>query len=171
MADLWKDLNLFAEEVVESQAIKILREQARLLNKKTNGMVKATFSKINYKTSFVETFVEAVGTAMPDYLKSEKAEILEDDLKDKEDLNEMYTSVRYKFEIFNDTYRFRIFTLNYKKIFPIQIEIDGGIRKELNIQSASEDVNSDEELTELVSKVFSSRKLSTIISKMMSQQS
>lgn len=47
MTDLWGDLSIEETKFDESKAIELLREQARLLDKKTNGKVKATFSKID----------------------------------------------------------------------------------------------------------------------------
>ena len=167
MADLWGELDIEKKEqgLSDSRAIDILREQARLLENKTNGSVKATFSKINYKLSAPEilgrSLISLTGGGT-------KEEILETELSGKKDLNEIYIFQKYKFEIFNDTYRFRVFILNYRPVFPLELEPDEGIKDELKL-STTVRINSDEELSNLVSSIFSSNKLKMIISRMITK--
>lgn len=160
MTDLWGNIQLEEEKFSDSKAIEILREQARLLDKKTNGMIKATFSKVEYKKSTSEV----IGQTLLSFAGT-KEEIVESELEGKEDLNRIYTYTKYKFEIFNDTYRFRVFILEYRPVFPIEIEVDEGIRDELKL-STIEKINSDDELKELVSSIFSSNKVQMIINRM-----
>ena len=101
-------------------------------------------------------------------LSETKEEIVESELEGKKDLNSIYSFVKYKFEIFNDTYRFRIFILNYRPVFPIEIDVDEGIKDELNLSSTHR-INSDDELRELVTAIFSSTKVQMIIKRMYAQ--
>ena len=161
MTDLWGEIPLGKTQNEESKAIEILREQARLLEKKTDSKIKATFSKLKYKidTDRIGQVIRAInGTGV---------EIMDSELEGKEDINEIYNFTKYKFEIYNSTYRFRVFILNFRSVFPIEIEVDEGIRDELKI-SSKESINNDEELKELVSNIFSSVKLKKIIGKMYS---
>lgn len=162
MSDLWPDLEQFEGEIPENHAIGILREQARLLSKKTNGKIKATFSKIDYTVSTAEI----LGGALSAFADGNKKEIVEDEMKDKKDANDLYNFVNYKFEIYDETYKFRIFTLKYRSIYPIQIEIDDGIRKEKALNSP-QNIRNDEDLIKIVSSVFSSSKLQMIIKRIM----
>ena len=162
MSDLWPDLELFKEKIPENHAIEILREQARVLYKKTNGKIKATFSKIDYSVSATEI----LGGALSAFASGDKKEIVEEEMKGKKDANEFYNFNNYKFEIYNETYKFRIFILKYRSIYPIQIEIDEGIRKEKGLNSPT-NIQSDDELIEIVSSVFSSSKLQMIIKRIM----
>ena len=98
-----------------------------------------------------------------------KEEIIEAELEGKKDFNNLYNFTEYKFEIFNDTYRFRVFVLKYRIVFPIEIEVDEGIKDELKL-SSTELINSDDELKEIVSTVFSSDKLQMIIRRMYAQK-
>ena len=164
MTDLWGELNIDKneKEFEDSHAIELLRDQARLLEKKTNGCVKATFSKINYKPSTHEILSQSLVSIAGG---GTKEEIIDTELSGKKDLNEIYLFKKYKFEIFNDTYRFRVFILNYRPVFPLELEPDEGIKDELNL-STTERINSDDELCNLVSSLFSSKKLKMIISRM-----
>ncbi|MBD5116781.1 MAG: hypothetical protein HDT48_04610 [Ruminococcaceae bacterium] len=162
MSDLWPDLERFEDKIPENHAIEILREQARLLSKKTNGKIKATFSKIDYAVSTTEI----LGGALSAIASGSKKEVVEEEMKGKKDINEFYNFNNYKFEIYDETYKFRIFTLKYRPIYPIQIEIDEGIRKE-KLLSSPTDIQSDEELIKIVSSVFSSSKLQMIIKRIM----
>lgn len=162
MSDLWPDLEQFDGKILENHALEILREQARLLSKKTNGKIKATFSKIDY---MIPT-TEILGNALSAFAGGNKKEIVEDEMKGKKDVNEFYNFNNYKFEIYNETYKFRIFTLKYRPIYPIQIEIDEGIREEKALYS-TENIKSDEDLIKIVSSVFSSSKLQMIIKRIM----
>lgn len=157
MDDLWGNIEQLSNIAEESNAVEILREQARLLEKKTNGKIKATFSKITYTDTTIEAIVKPL---------SRKEEVIESELKSKRDANEMYEFIKYKFEIYNNIYKFRVFTLNYRKIFPIQIEIEEGIKNELHLNGMKY-LDNDEELKDIVSSVFSSRKLQTIIKRML----
>ncbi|WP_019680598.1 hypothetical protein [Ruminococcus flavefaciens] len=163
MEDLWGNIDLEDNGVSDSNAIEILREQARLLDKKTNGIIKATFSKIDYKKTTPEIISQTLLA-----LSETKEEIVESELEGKKDLNSIYSFVKYKFEIFNDTYRFRIFILNYRPVFPIEIDVDEGIKDELNLSSTHR-INSDDELRELVTAIFSSTKVQMIIKRMYAQ--
>lgn len=162
MTDLWGDLSIEETKFDESKAIELLREQARLLDKKTNGKVKATFSKIDYK----KTAVDLIGTISSFMPQTE--EILEKDLEGKVNINEIYNYTKYKFELYNDTYRFRAFILYFRPIFPLEIEVDEGIKEELKLE-AKETINNDEDLKSIITSVFSSNKLQLIIKKLVTK--
>ena len=53
-------------------------------------------------------------------------------------------------------------------MFPIQLDVDEGIRSELNLP-ASIDIHSNSQLSEIVSNVFASHKIGTIIAQMMAE--
>lgn len=164
MADLWGNMQLGDEMLNDSKAVEILREQARLLGNKTNGKIKATFSRLEYK----KTTTEVIGHTLLS-LAGTKEEIVDTELEGKEDINKIYNFIKYKFEIFNDTYRFRVFILNYRPIFPIEIEADEGIKEELKLSSV-EKISSDDELQGKVADIFASGKLQTIIRRMYAQK-
>ena len=93
-------------------------------------------------------------------------EVLDDELMGKEDINALTKVSIYKFELYNDSYRFRIFTFKYCELFPVYMCVDEGIREELNLPKEIR-IDSNQDLKDIFSKVFKSTKLSSIITKMM----
>lgn len=147
-----------------SNAVEILREQARLLEKKTDKKVKATFSKVIYASN--HEGLALLGKAVASISAHAGSEVLEDELSGKQDVNDLYRVTNYKFEIFNDSYRFRVFTLHNRSFFPIYMTLDEGIKDELRYVSDI-CIESDGALKEIVASIFSTLKIKTIISKMM----
>lgn len=163
MSDLWPEIQSI--ECEENNSVAILREQARAIDKKTNGAIKATFSKITYKKNGLSELSKVVSV-----LSGTNTMVEEDDLlNDKTDVNTLYRLEKYKFEIYSNTYKFRVFTVDNRTVFPIYINIDEGICAELNCQQR-EEVSSNRELEELVSSVFHSNKLKTILSRMLADK-
>lgn len=160
MSDLWPEIH--SDECEENNTISILREQARAIERKTNGIIKATFSKITYKKNDLSELGK-VASAL-----SGMSTFFEEDglMKDKIDINTLYQLEKYKFEIYSDTYKFRIFTIENRTVFPIFIIIDEGICTELGCKQR-EEIDSNHELEELVSSVFHSNKIKTILSRML----
>jgi len=164
MKDLWPNFSLINEE--ENKAVEILREQARLLEKKTNKQVKATFSKLNYSLSPSVAIIAELATAMqkqPTY-----KETIEPELDGKKDANELYKLEEYKLEIYNDKYRFRVLILKNRVIFPVYLKIDDDIKEELYPGEEKDiEIRNNSDLEECLSGIFSSNKLKTIVSRMM----
>ena len=158
--DLWPDFNI--SEPATNNAIEILREQACLLEKKTNKKVKAIFSTISRYTPEVENVVEKTRQALIN-----NCQHLEAELQDKIDANKLYSFTNYKFEIYNDTYRFRVFVLENRMMFPIFIQPDEGIATELGYGNQVT-IYSNDDLPKIISNIFSSQKLQNIIYKMKS---
>lgn len=157
--DLWPD---FLETEVElNNSVDILREQARLLEKKTDRRVRATFSLVQYASN-AET--DTIPAAISHRGSSE--EILEPILSSKSDANTLYSPSRYKFEIYNFAYRFRVFTLDNTAFFPVRIILDEGIAKELG-KGTHNIIQCNQDLIDLITAVFKSRKLRNIIAKML----
>lgn len=170
-----KDLigNFFDEPVnlEDNRAVDILQEQARLIRKKSNGIIKGSFARIEYTQNFeggkkaLSTFVNAMST-----MQTTKTEVVDEELKSKTDINNLYQYVSYKFEIYNDTYRFRVFTLKNREIFPIELLIDESIGKELNLNNPIK-IESNDQLEETFSSIFCSIKLKQIMTKMIDYKS
>lgn len=159
--DLWPD---FLEDDVEiNNSIEILREQARLLEKKTDRKVRATFSLVQYAPTDDSNSVPA---AIVPRKPTKETEILEPTLSTKRDANTLYSSAKYKFEIYNFAYRFRVFTLDNTTFFPAYVNLDEGIANELR-KGTFNVIESNQDLIDLITLVFKSRKLRNIIGKML----
>lgn len=170
-----KDLigNFFDEPVYleDNSAVDILQEQARLIGKKSNGIIKGSFAKIEYTQNFggAKKALSTIADVMS-AMQVTETEVVEEELKNKSDINNLYKYVSYRFEIYNDTYRFRVLTLRNREVFPIELTIDEGIEKELNLNNPIK-IESNSQLEEIFTSIFSSMKLKQIMTKMMDYKS
>ena len=111
-------------------ALKILREQSRVLAKKSGNRVKATFSKIKYTEplSGLASALSAMAT-ISTVNQVKKEEVLEEDLTGKINISDELKEQNYKFEIYNEKYRFRLFTYIFAPIYPNKMLLDENIAK------------------------------------------
>lgn len=168
MNDLWPDFDVVEQdENEENNALKILREQARFLGKKSGNKVKATFSKIYYRevsSGFSSTLNAIVAISAASKPKVE--EVLEEDLTGKTNVSDVLKEQPYKFEIYNEKYRFRLFVYTYSPIYPNKISIDENIAEEIE-QNQETTVESDRELTNLLTSIYSTQRVKRIIRMML----
>lgn len=165
MENLWPS---FDEETIESnEAIQILREQARIIQSSTKSKVRATFSKMSYKAGPLSA-VEQLGRVVTAMSSPVYEEILDEELKEKTDVNTLFYTTQYKFEIYNDEYRFRLFVLNNSEMFPITLDVDGGILEDIGYQNKSR-IESNEELKSILKDIFSCRKVQKVVAKMLAK--
>lgn len=166
MVDLWPE-NLFDKDVSieESNAVNILKEQARIINDRSNGAVKASFSRTDNPAYFdgLESMVKAIKKAVP----SRNAE--EEELGKKKSLDEMYAPSSYKFELYNETYRFRLLEIVDRRLFPVSIYYDEDIEEETKEKSPIQ-ASSNKEIEEKLEMIFSSKKVRAIIHRMTSKK-
>lgn len=165
MSDLWPDFDI-TEQSDTNNALKILREQSRALAKKTGNRVKATFSKIQYTEilSGLTSAMSVMGT-ISSVTQVKQKEVLEEDLTGKTNISDVLKEQHYKFEIYNEKYRFRLFTYTYALIYPNKILLDENIAKEID-EKQEVVVENDQELVNLLRSIFSSQRVSRIISMM-----
>lgn len=168
--DLWG--NVEDSNGITINVLPLIDEQAHLLENKTKGLVKADFSLVKYQTkrkqdalSMIQSMTQALVTVTP--LLDDKEEIVEiDERKNLENAGRLYACGEYKFEIYSDKYKFRLFTLFYQSVFPIKIEIAYGI---LENKLVKKDINSYEQMKNTLSSVFKSNKVRFIIQRMMEE--
>lgn len=167
MNDLWPDFNEI-EPLESNNALRILREQSRNLGERSKNKVKATFSKIQYTdplkniSSALNTFVSLT---VP--YQTNKQEVLEDELKEKENISEKFKEQQYKFEIYNSKYRYRLFVYSYYKVYPNKIIMDENIAMEIG-KDTTVSIESDQKLIDILRSIFTSRHVGRIIRVMMS---
>lgn len=165
MNDLWPEFNNIDQEE-NNDSLNIIRDQARALGKKLDNKVKATFRKISYNKTV--TGLASALSAMATITASTQPnteEILEEDLQGKKDVSDLLRNEKYKFEIYNNNYRFRLFLYNYIAIYPNTIIIDENIAKELG-EDIKVIINNDQELSNLLQAIFSSQRIRRIINMM-----
>ena len=166
MESLWPKFEVY--EIEKNDSIQILREQARAIKNETNGIVHATFSKMNYKeglTSAAKTLSQmayALSTSCYE-------EVLDEELSGKTDVNALYKITKYKFELYNSEYRFRLFVLNYREMFPISLVVDEGILEDIQYKNDSP-LSSNDDLKDVLRDIFSSYKVCSVVSKMLQER-
>lgn len=161
--DLWGDVldkTKNAEDILP-----FIKEQAKLLGKKTNQKVLAKFEKIKYTYKGNNSAITMITTLSASIsamhgLKNEKVEI--DDNKNLENASKLFQTADYKFEIYNEHYKFRLFTLKFRSIYPIEIDVEYGILEETSLT-----IETKEELESKLTEIFNSPKVKFIISKML----
>ncbi len=163
MESLWPK---FENSIIEeNNSIKILRSQAKAIKAETDGSVNATFSKMNYRSGPAST-IKAFGQMMSSMSSPLYEEILDDELKDKADVNKLYAITKYKFEIYNSEYRFRLFILNYREMFPVSLNVDEGILEDITYKN-EDPITSNNELENTLKSIFSSSKVRAVVTKML----
>ncbi len=149
----------------DNNTLDILKEQSCIISDQTKGKIKCFFGRIQYNIPDLRTVdkmltkltSEAVGT-----------EYVEEELKDKQDMSRFLNpdKGKYKFELYNDTFHYRLFTYTYSMFFPNTLDIDDGICEELNLLH-SISINSNEELENYLKDIFSSKSVRTALKMMM----
>lgn len=163
MESLWPK---FEEQNVEqNNTIQILRTQAKAIKDQTKGVVNATFSKMTYKPGPTSA-IEAIGRMVSSMSSPVYEEVLDEELADKTDVNTLYHITKYKFELYNSEYRFRLFVLNYCEMFPLTLTVDEGILEDIAYKNEAP-IMSNADLENVLRDIFSSFKVCTVISKML----
>lgn len=149
----------------ENKALDIITAQAEALKSLTNGKIQAVLTQSIVDSSTIRALNELSQAAKRSI--SLGREILPPELEGKRDINDLFISQTYKFEIFSDNYRFRVFILDNSVNYPITLEIDEGIAKEYFGTAYIQKVNSNDDLKRLLKKIFTSRKMYTIVNYIM----
>ena len=167
MDSLWPKFDEL-EKIEENNSIEILRSQARAIKSETNGVVNATFTKMTYKSGPASA-IQNIRQTMAALSSPVFEEVLDEELKDKTDINTLFANTRYRFELFNAEYRFRLFIVDYREMYPISLEVDEGIEEEITYKNNSP-ISNDGELKDVLTDIFSSRKVCTVVSRMLQKQ-
>lgn len=165
MESLWPDFNEISIE--KNETISILREQAKAIRAATGNKVYGTFSKMSYKTVPADS-IGILGEMITSLSLPCREELFEAELANKKDANALYNKEKYKFEIYNEEYRFRLFVVNYCELFPITLEVDNGILNEIK-HSNNIEINTNDELKYIIREIFACKKVNTVISKMIQE--
>lgn len=147
----------------------IVRQQGQYLKEHTNGKIFGKFAKIK-KVSPLSTMGAVLSTLAT-------REVLQnDDSNALIDANDFYVDQKYGFEIYNNTYKFRVFEMIISPVYPAHIIIDEGITEYIEAELISfvekgKEANhyifeSDESLIECLRLIFSSKKVKYILYKL-----
>lgn len=163
--------------------INIMNEQIEYLQELTNKKVRGKYGIIEYLENIKnigkllnQMNLQKIpfGTINED---DSDREYLNDDYNDLEDANTLYDNHRYAFEIYNHTYKYRLFEVLLSPVYPICLNVEEGIlddetksklhgitkflEKENNVIIESED-----KYVQCLKIIFNSRKVRYIIEKL-----
>lgn len=172
MSDMWPELIEDNREFEENRALDILDEQANAIKNKTNGRIKGIVAEIKYTDNMpgLVSAMNAFASILSNVnVKVHKQEVLEEELDSKVDINNLYHTTPYKFEIFSDSFRFRVLVLINRTDFPIQITLDEGISQELKIDKHKL-IESNSQFEEVLSNILRSSKMKSILNRMLNYQ-
>ena len=165
--DLWGDINYNIGST--NDILTLIENQAKLLEEKSKGQIKADFSRVKYQykspnpmatiTDIVKSYSMITSSLSP------KAEIIENDnYKDLENASSLFEQAKYRLVIYSTKYKFRLFTLDYQSTYPIELEVEYGI---LDDNLVKKEINSFEQMKDILLSIFTSNKVRFIIQKML----
>lgn len=123
--NLWDDALDNNELTTTDRVVELMGDCAKSLGKRTNGKVRGRFIRAKQ--------LAGAGVAVAEMSKILAAFPVEDD--DLSDANDLYSSKRYAFDIISDTYRFRLFSVLLRPVYPIDLAFDEGVLKEMGEDS------------------------------------
>ena len=170
--NLWDIPSTNEEMNSTDNIIDIIRQQGQYLKDSTKGKIFGRFAKIK-KVSPLATMGVVLTAFSP-------REVLQnDDSNELIDANELYSNQKYGFEIYNSTYKFRVFEMVISPVYPVQIIIDEGIanniEEEIPMYASKGNaanhyaINSDNDLLGCLKLVFSSKKVRYLLFKLQQQ--
>lgn len=163
--DLWPNFDNLNNDSIPNNSLDIIRNQASLLGEKTKGALMASFERVDYTVSSIEQATDTL-RIISDIVHPLPQEIEDQALIGKADINDWFKTTRYRFSLYNETYKFRVFDLIYSREYPITLQIDEGIRTERKLGKNVE-IDSDRDLEEILENILSSKKVLNIIRIMM----
>ena len=154
-----------------SNLTEILRQQSQHLKEKTNGKVLGKFSRIKDLTAGIEAISSAIA----------RGTVENEETKQLEDANSLYRNQRYGYEIYNSTYKFRVFEIMLSPVYPVVVSVDEGVledtRQELQIASIQKGenanqffINSDNEFISFLKTILSSKKVRYILYRLQAEK-
>ena len=110
------------EESIAStdNVIPLMREQCQFLKLNSNGKIFGKFDKLKKLYAF-ETIAASLNAT------TNKSILGDGETANLSDANSLYNDKNYGFEIYNATYRYRLFELKLSPVYPITISFDEGI--------------------------------------------
>lgn len=133
----------------------------------SGGMVHARFDRLKMTTKVTGGGVFYSTSALLPHEERFQANALS-----QKDINELYEPDTHVFDIFNDTYQFRLCDLNYGATYPIEIGMDEGVQDEvsktLDVDFERRDpsiytLNNDDDLRHCFKFMVMSRKVRSIL--------
>ena len=160
--NLWETNNL--ENIKTSNIVELLQSQCEHFNKQHNNLIEAKMVEMQYYQSVMSNLAQAFASNI--MLTSGRYEYSDEEIKEKENINNLLKDLYYSFVIYNKKYRFNILYISIYPYYPMKIELDSDIAKELNLDSKVVEVVDFKNLEDWLVKIFNSNKVKCVINKL-----
>lgn len=160
--NLWEINDL--ENIQTSNIVEFLESQCDHFNKKYSNSISAKMVEMQYYQSVMSNLAQAFASNI--MLTSGRYEYGDNEIKEKENINNLLKDLYYSFVIYNKKYKFNIFYISIYPYYPMKIELDSDISKELNLESKIIEVVDFKNLEEWLIKIFNSNKVKCVINKL-----
>lgn len=173
--DLWGN---FEDLQLTDGAIALLKNQCHILKERTGGKVFGKFTKIK---KIASPMVQGMAKVVTQFAKH-TASLIPEEQMDEEyennlyDADGLYSISTYGFEIYNKSYKFRIFEATIPPVYPIKLIVDEDIMEELAIAPIAEElreeyqnaimINNENELVSSLRNILTSKKVRFILKRM-----
>lgn len=174
---IWDFSNLEKDSFCTDEIVELIRSAVDELAEFTKGTVTAEFEVIEN----IPGSLSIMASTIADSLVGERNKVSYQNSENLEDANALYKGVWYGFEIHNNTYKFRVFDIEIMPVFPVLIKIDEDIfddekhelidRGYYNEDRKCLEIYSSSEFNYILKVVLNSRKVMTIISRLMANDS
>jgi len=163
----WDDIFASEPKDTTQNVASIMAEYCESIEKETNGVVRARYEELELAKR------PANGLASFRMALDSSEEVYQVNALPQKDVNRLYDSATYVFDIYNETYQFRLCELAYGARYPVEITMDEGIEEELRSRLSTEYrrgdqggayiVANDDELEDCFLLMFTSQKARYIL--------
>lgn len=174
----WGDL---LKETVEKtdNIITIMEEQRQFLSEATQNKVSAVFDVVDKKNELIESILKPILDVTASKCGTfpvlrDKEKVGEISIEDRFDASGMFYRKHYAFELYTNTYRYRLFDLMLTPSYPIEITIDDGISDDIGkyldkykVSKSCYNINSEEDFRNVLKYILQNRRVKYIIRQMM----
>ena len=159
--NLWNNDNVAGEET--SSIIELLKEQCLYFNEK-NTTAKAKVIEMQYYQSAMAILVRGVVSSTA--LTQGRYESQDVETEEKTDINDLLKDKYYALTLYNDKYKFNIFYISVFAYYPIKIELDYDIAKEINGGNKEMTIADFEELKSVLANILKTNKVRCVVQKL-----
>lgn len=174
--NFWGFDNCYNDEPVSTdRIIEIMNKQCRYLYEYTQGKVFAIFDVVKREGALFSVIkkMSEVSNSVSGSVQEKVGEKFSNELVDASDI---YYEKEYGFEIYTDTYRYRLFSLNMASIYPVTMKIEevvyGHIENELRLIGIKSDkeknivIDDEESFCDVLKLLLQDKKVRYIISEL-----
>ena len=164
--------------------VNIMKDQCQYLKKITGNKVFAKFARIKMISplSSVASVLLQTEFSKTISMYSPKEAVGDDNnTVQLKDANVLYDECRYGFEVYNHSYKFRVFELQMEPVYPVSIVLDEGINETIKetllnmgirlTEDNKYSVSSDEVFMDFLRPVLNNKKIKMIIYRMSNDNS